>query len=231
MGKKRGRLIVFEGADGSGKTTQAKLLFKHLKKQKIPTEYISFPIYESTWGKLVRRYLDGEFGDVGDVSPYLACVFYAGDRLAVSKKISRWLSAGKVVVCDRYTGSNIAHQAAKIKDPHSTKVARGKQNEREKFVQWLEKFEYEINKIPREDKVILLSVPVGFSQKLMRSKKKDIHERNKKYLSDVVRVYEELEIKRSNWEKIECVEDGNLLSREEIHEKVSRSLDLKKDGP
>ena len=141
------------------------------------------------------------------------------------------LRAGKIVVCDRYTGSNIAHQAAKIKDPHSTKVARGKQNEREKFVQWLEKFEYEINKIPREDKVILLSVPVGFSQKLMRSKKKDIHERNKKYLSDVVRVYEELEIKRSNWEKIECVEDGNLLSREEIHEKVSRSLDLKKDGP
>ena len=79
MGKKRGRLIVFEGADGSGKTTQAKLLFKHLKKQKIPTEYISFPIYESTWGKLVRRYLDGEFGDVGDVSPYLACVFYAAE--------------------------------------------------------------------------------------------------------------------------------------------------------
>ena len=146
--------------------------------------------------------------------------------MAVSKKIFRWLSAGKIVVCDRYTGSNIAHQAAKIKDPHFTKVSRGKQNEREKFVEWLEKFEYEINKIPREDKVILLSVPISFSQKLMRLKKKDIHERNKNYLSDVVRVYEELERKRAYWKKVECVENGKLLSREEIHKKVLRSLDL-----
>ena len=216
MGKKRGRLIVFEGADGSGKTTQAKLLFKHLKKQKIPAEYISFPIYESTWGKLVRRYLDGEFGDVGDVSPYLACVFYAGDRLSVSKKLFKWLKAGKIVVCNRYTGSNIAHQIVKIKNKKS-KI---------KFMEWLEDFEYNQNKIPREDKVILLSVPVSFSQKLMKSKKKDIHERNKNYLADVVQIYEELERKRAYWKKVECVENGKLLSREKIHEKVLRSLSL-----
>ena len=216
MGKKRGRLIVFEGADGSGKTTQAKLLFKHLKKQKIPAEYISFPIYESTWGKLVRRYLDGEFGDVGDVSPYLACVFYAGDRLSVSKKLFKWLKAGKIVVCNRYTGSNIAHQIVKIKN----------QKSKIKFMEWLEDFEYNQNKIPRENEVILLSVPISFSQKLMRLKKKDIHERNKNYLAGVVRVYEELERKRAYWKKVECVENGKLLSREKIHEKVLRSLSL-----
>jgi len=216
MGRKKGKLLVFEGVDGSGKTTQAKLLFKYLKKSKIPSQHISFPIYESIWGKLVRRYLDGEFGDVNQVSPYLACVFYAGDRLAVSKKLSRWLKSGKVVVCDRYTGSNIAHQAAKISDKY----------ERARFIVWLEKFEYEMNKIPRENKVILLSLPVGISQKLMRSKKKDIHERDKQYLANVAKVYEDLEKKREYWKKIDCVESGKLLSKELIHQKVLEIINL-----
>ena len=92
-------------------------------------------------------------------------------------------------------------------------------------MEWLEDFEYKQNKIPREDKVILLSVSVSFSQKLMKSKKKDIHERNKNYLADVVQIYEELERKRAYWKKVECAEDGKLLSREEIHKKVLRLLD------
>jgi len=214
MGRKKGKLIVFEGADGSGKTTQAKLLYKLLKKNKTPAEFISFPIYESTWGKLVRKYLDGDFGDVNDVSPYLASVFYAGDRLAASKKLFRWLKAGKIIVCDRYTGSNIAHQAAKIKE----------EKERIRFIDWLEKFEYDMNKIPKENKVILLLVPIDFSQKLMRSKKKDIHEKDESYLVRVAKVYIELEEKRDYWEKVECIEEKSLLTPIQIHKKVLEIL-------
>lgn len=210
MGRKKGKLIVFEGADGSGKSTQAKLLFKHFVKNKINSQHISFPIYESVWGKLVRKYLNGEFGGVGEVSPYLACVFYAGDRLAASKKISAWLKAGKIVVCDRYTGSNIAHQAAKIKD----------KKERSRFIDWLLKFEYEMNRIPKEDLVILLSVPITSSQKLMKSRKKDIHESDKKYLANVVAIYKELAIGSEYWKEIKCFENARLLSPLEVHKKV-----------
>src|SRR3989344_5855597 len=177
-----GRLIVFEGIDGSGKATQAKLLFKYLKNKKIPLVLVSFPIYKSCWGKMVRRYLDGEFGGINNVDPYLASVLYAGDRLLVSEQIKNWIRAGKIVVCDRYTGSNIAHQAAKIKD----------QSEKSKFIDWLEDFEYYQNKIPRENLVILLSIPVSKSQIIMKSRKKDIHEKDKDYLANVAEVFEDL---------------------------------------
>src|SRR3972149_8893382 len=113
---KKGKFIVFEGADGTGKTSQAKLLFDFFKKNKKDVVFTSFPNYKSAWGKMVRRYLDGEFGDVGEVSPYLASMLYAGDRLLESERIRKWLKGGKTIICDRYMASNIAHQSAKIKD-------------------------------------------------------------------------------------------------------------------
>lgn len=210
MSARRGKLIVLEGIDGSGKATQAKLLFKHLIKQKIPAEFISFPIYTSNWGKMVRRYLDGEFGGINNVDPYLASVLYAGDRLLVSEQIKNWIRAGKIVVCDRYTGSNIAHQAAKVSS----------QSQREKFIAWIENFEYQENKIPTENLVIWLSMPVSKSQTLMKSRKKDIHERDKDYLANVAEVFEGLAKKKDYWKKIECVEGKRLLTPQEVHEKV-----------
>lgn len=213
MGKKRGKLIVFEGIDGSGKATQAKLLFKYLRKQKIPAEFISFPIYTSNWGKMVRRYLDGEFGGINHVDPYLASVLYAGDRLLVSEQIKNWIRAGEIVVCDRYTGSNIAHQAAKVSS----------QSQREKFIAWIENFEYKGNKIPRENLVILLSIPVSKSQTLMKYRKRDIHERDRNYLVSVVEVFEDLAKKKDYWKTVECMENGRLLKPKEIHKRV---LDL-----
>ena len=112
---KKGKLIVFEGSDGTGKTTQAKLLLEYLKRKQIPSIYISFPRYQnSLWGQMVRRYLDGEFGKIDEVSPYLASVLYAGDRLGASDQIRKWLELGKLVICNRYVGSNLAHQLAKM---------------------------------------------------------------------------------------------------------------------
>lgn len=205
----RGKLIVFEGSDGTGKTTHAKLLVSHLdKNKKNSAVLISFPRYEKEWGKLVRSYLNGEFGKLDEVDPRLASVLYAGDRLAVKDEIQKLLMQGKIVVCDRYAASNIAHQAAKFK-----------LNQRKKFIKWLSDLEFMENKIPKEDLVILLTAPYSVSQKLMGNRKKDIHESNEKYLKEVINIFETLS-KKKNWVKVESVEGGRLLTVKQVHEKV-----------
>ena len=219
MSPRKGKLVVFEGADGSGKATQAKLLLKYLQKRKILAESISFPRYRnSLWGQMVRRYLSGEFGKVDDVDPYLASCLYAGDRLSAADQIRKWLKLGKLVICNRYVGSNLAHMGGKMKD----------KGLRIKFIQWLEKLEYEENKIPREDLVIFLHMPVEVSRKLISSRKLDIHERDLEYLERVVDVYESLANGRENWVKVECVKGNKLLKPEEIRQKVLEALKQRK---
>ena len=206
-----GKLIVFEGADGSGKTVQAKLLLNFLKRNKIPCTYISFPRYEdSLWGKMVRRYLEGDFGELKNVDPYLASMLYAGDRFSASTQVREWLELGKLVICNRYVGSNLAHMAGKMKD----------KGLRIKFTKWLEKLEYQENKIPKEDLVIFLHVPVEISRKLIGDRKLDIHEADLGYLERVVDAYNDLAMHRKNWVKVDCVKGGKILKPEEIHKKV-----------
>jgi len=212
--KSKGKLIVFEGIDGSGKTTQVTLLLKYLISGKIAFSHYSFPRYEMPWGKMVRRYLDGEFGNVGEVDPYLASVLYTGDRLSASDDIRADLASGKIVICDRYIASNIAHQATKLKV----------KSEKLKFIQWIEQFEYEDNKIPREDLVVLLSLPPAISQKLMSKKKKDIHERDENYLIEVGGVYEQLGREKKNWVKVDCLKNGKLKKPERIFGEVLEIL-------
>ena len=215
----RGKLIVFEGADGSGKTTQAKLLFNFLKKNKTPAKYISFPRYESSlWGKMVRRYLGGDFGKVADVDPYFASTLYAGDRFSAADQIRSWLGEGKIIVCNRYVGSNIAHMGAKIKD----------KGLRIKYINWLEELEYGENKIPREDLVIFLRVPVEVSRNLIGGRKLDIHEKDLDYLVKVVNIFGEIAKSKSHWSKVDCTENGEILKPEEIHKKVLGVLRGKK---
>ena len=214
----KGRLIVFEGADGTGKTTQAKLFFNFLQKKKIPAVLTSFPRYDSLWGKMIRRYLDGEFGSTASVSPYLASLIYAGDRLIAKDEIKKWLDSGKFVICDRYVASNIAHQGAKISD----------KTKKEKFINWIEELEYKENQIPKEDLVILLTMPGNVAQKLMRGRVKDIHEQDSSYQARVANIFEELAEKRPNWVAVSNVEDSKLRDLKEIHLEIVKILDSKR---
>ena len=206
----KGKFIVFEGADGTGKTTQAKLLFNYLKKSKRDVVFFSFPNYQSAWGKMVRRYLDGEFGDVGEVSPYLASMLYAGDRLLESPRIRKWLKDGKTIICDRYMASNIAHQAAKIKD----------QKLKIKYIKWLEDLEYGENKIPKPDLVILLTIPQNIAQKFMRRRIRDIHEKNLAYQKRVASAFFDLAGANKNWVVVSNTKDGRLKKIDEVHKEI-----------
>ena len=212
---KKGRLIVFEGADGSGKTTQSKLLVSYLSKNSIPNEYISFPRYDdSMWAAMVKRYLLGEFGGINDVDPYFGSMLYAGDRMSARDEINKWLDDGKKVVANRYTPSNMAHMGAKL----------ASQSEQSKYIEWLGKLEYGENRIPREDLVLFLHVPIDVSKKLMDKRVKDIHENDFKYLEKVVNVYKWLAGELKHWETVECTESGKIIPPAEINKKVLEVL-------
>ena len=214
----KGRLIVFEGADGSGKSTQAKLLFAYFKKKQKNTIFFSFPNYQSVWGKMVRRYLNGEFGDVNEVNPYIASMLYAGDRLLESAKIKKWLGLGKLVICDRYMASNIAHQAAKIKS----------QSEKSKFVKWLEGLEFGENKIPKPDLVILLTIPENIAQKFMKRRIRDIHERNVSYQKKVAKAFEDYAKANKNWVVVANTKGGKLKKINEVRKEIVEIVKTKK---
>lgn|SRR3990167_478198 len=212
--KNKGKLIVIEGSDGSGKTTQSKLLLDYLKSKKIPSAYISFPRYkESLWADMITRYLLGDFGKIDGLDPYVVSLMFAGDRLSAAPQIRKWLSEGKVVICNRYVPSNIGHMAAKMS-----------QSQRGKYIDWLEKLEYQENGIPREDLVILLQVDPKISRELMKKRTPDIHETNLKYQEKVYAVYNYVAGIKKNWVKVDCAVDGKLLNPAQIHQKVVDGL-------
>lgn len=213
---RRGKLIVIDGGDGSGKTTQAELLMTYLTKHGVAVKGFDFPRYYSSFhGELAGRFLAGEFGS--DVSPYLASLAYALDRASAKEEMDAWLSRGGVIVSNRYATSNMAHQGARL--------PVGKRDE---FLEWIDELEYKVHKIPREDIVIYLHVPWRVSEELTKKKgdraylgdKKDILEANEKHRQESEEMYLSLSKKRKNWAVIECVENGTLLSKEAIHEKV-----------
>jgi dTMP kinase len=216
---KQGQFVVFEGSDGSGKAKQVELLSRWLRKHKIPFAVLDFPQYETSFfGALVGRYLRGEFGELNHVSPYLASLTYAGDRLEVKPKIQRWLSQGKLIIANRYVGSNLAHMSAKLPD-----------GKRAVFIKWLKKLEYKIHQIPREDLVIFLHVPSETGQKLVEKKearnyiggkKKDIHESNLSFLKESEKQFLSLAGSEPHWVTVECVNNGQIMPPEKIHQKV-----------
>lgn len=208
----KGKLIVLDGTDGSGKATQVSLLAENLLRAGYKIEVADFPQYKKKSAGLVEEYLSGKYGAADQVGPYRASIFYAADRYDASFRIREWLSEGKIVISDRYVTANLGHQGAKISDPL----------ERKHFFDWLLKLEYEIFNIPRPDLNIILQVPAGIAQDLVKNRQLKLnqalhlHEDDLTHLKRAEQTY--LEITRSfpDMVLIECVKYGRLLDRETI---------------
>lgn len=215
-----GKLIVIEGLDGSGKSTQLSLLSENLEKAGVNAKTISFPDYAEKSSTLVKMYLNGNFGtNPNDVNAYAASVFYTVDRYASYKaKWGEYYENGGTVVSGRYTTSNAVHQASKLSE-----------DKWEDFLSWLYDFEYNKIGIPKPDKVIFLDMPVEVSQKLLTKRyegdnsKKDIHESDTEYL-DRCRKAAVFTAKYSGWEIIPCADYGEARSIEDIANDVLNSV-------
>ena len=211
-----GKLIVIEGTDGSGKSTQFKLLTERLVNEGVTFKRIVFPRYAEESSALIRMYLQGQFGtNPSDVSSYAASAFYAVDRYASYKQDwGKWYEEGGLVLSDRYTTSNAVHQASK-EAPEN----------RGEFLRWLYEFEYDRLGLPKPDLIIYLDVPTDFTEKLMRRReqdtntKADIHEKDLAYLA-TCRESGRAAAKFYGWSVIECVRDGSMRSIEDIHNEI-----------
>lgn len=214
----KGKLITIEAGDGSGKATQAKALYDRLLAEGYRVQKVEYPDYQSESSALVRMYLGGEFGEqAANVSAYGASAFFAVDRYA--SYLLKWrqkYEAGWIILADRYTTSNMVHQAVKLKDTA----------EREKFLAWLWDFEFDKLGLPVPDKVVYLDMPPEISDELINSRakkdasrQKDIHEKDTAYLHECHRAYTEI-AEKYGWAHIGCAEAGRLRSVQEIHEDV-----------
>jgi dTMP kinase len=215
---RRGKLIAIEGIDGSGKGTQAARLVESLRADGQRVELISFPRYRETFfGERIGDFLNGRFGGLDEVHPFLAATLFAGDRLESKVLLEEALAGNDVVVLDRYVASNIAHQASKRTG-----------TERRLLMEWIERLEFEVNRLPRPDLVVLLDLPATDAQKLIArkaarsytEKAADLQEADAAYLEEVRGVYRELADASPGWSVIPVVVDGALRSIDAIGDDV-----------
>lgn len=217
----RGKLIVIEGTDGSGKATQSERLAARLAAEGVLVRKVDYPNYQSQSSALVKMYLNGEFGDrPEDVNAYAASAFYAVDRIASYKKEwEEFYRRGGVVIADRYTTSNMIHQAVKIAD----------QAERQRYLEWLWDFEFAKCGLPIPDTVFFLAMPPAVSQELMGGRenksggRRDIHEQDSRYLAycfanacDIAAQY--------NWHTIDCTNNSQIRTIEHIHAEIYQEV-------
>ena len=211
-----GKLIVIEGTDGSGKSTQFRLMSERLKNDGVAFKHLVFPRYSEESSALIRMYLGGQFGDKPtDVNAYAASAFYAVDRYASYKMDwGQWYESGGLVLSDRYTTSNAVHQASK-----ETGEARSA------YLKWLYEFEYDQLGLPRPDLTIYLDVPTDFTDKLLRGREQDtntqadIHEKDMAYLA-TCRECGRAAAEFYGWTVINCVQNGAMRSIEDIHNEI-----------
>jgi dTMP kinase len=217
---KRGKFIVIDGIDGSGKTTQTGLLAKRLKKEGYHVMIADFPQHGEKSAALADEYLNGKYGTAEEVGPYRASIFFACDRYAASLKIKKFLDKGGIVISNRYVTANMGHQGGKIKS----------RKERKKYFAWLYDLEYRIFSIPKPDINIILHLDTKIAQKLVDKKvgkrnerkyilngKKDIHEMDEKHLRNSEKVYIEISKLFPDFILVECARKGQLMTKEEIN--------------
>jgi len=214
----KGKIIVIEGTDCSGKETQSTLLEKRLKEVGKKCKRFSFPMYDTPTGKIVGGSYLGkpEIGDslfsegAVNVDPYVTCLYYAADRKYNMPKIEEYIKKGYYVILDRYTTSNLAHQGSKIKDD----------DDRFNMYQWIDKLEYWLLKLPKPDITIFLHVPFENTLELRRNRQFiDEHEKSEEHLKNAEKAYIELS-ELYHWNKIECIKDGKLRTIDDINNEI-----------
>ncbi len=221
----RGKLIVLEGIDGSGKATQLEMLARAFASRGIAFTEVSFPRYDGFFGKLVARFLNGEFGSLDAVDPHFSALLYAGDRWETRTALERDLAAGRTLLADRYIASNLAHQGARA--PQATRA---------QFLAWLKQLEYQVYELPVENLVVYLRVPAVEAQRLVGEKKerdytklqRDLQESNLAHLQAASDVYDEL-AQQANWVKVECYDAAARALRppEDIHKEILAAIEAR----
>jgi len=225
------KLIVIEGLDGAGKSTQISLLKNWFSERNLQCRYIHFPRTETPYfGELIARFLRGEFGDINNVDPYLVAMLYAGDRKDAAPMIEAWLEEKYYVILDRYTYSNIAYQCAKL---HS--LEEGK-----KLLEWIKNLEFDHFSIPRPDINIFLDVPFRFTEEKLKTQRQgedrsyllgnlDIHESSLDFQKRVRDVYTSVAEEDNNLQVIRCYNSDNVIfTPVEIFQLILDKLKAKK---
>lgn len=223
------RFLVIEGLDGSGKSTQLKLLREHLEKNGLPYKYLHFPrLEEGVYGDLIARFLRGEMGANDQVDPYLVALIFAGDRADAASRIRQWMDEGNLVIVDRYVYSNIAFQCAKLPGL----------DEKLRLRDWILEFEFGYNKLPRPDLNLYLDVPFEFTKKQLKLARegddraylkgeRDIHEENLDFQEQVRQVYLSLQEHVDDLEIIDCTDaDGGMLPADNISKMIINSMEV-----
>jgi dTMP kinase len=224
------KFLVIEGVDGSGKSTQIRLMKNHLEKNEIPYRYIHFPrTDEGIYGDLVARFLRGDFGNLDAVDPYLVALIYAGDRKDAALQIEEWLRTGYLVLLDRYVYSNIAFQCAKIRNKEGQEALRN----------WILNLEYIYNLIPKPDLNILLNVPFDFTKRQLSGNRagserdylqgsRDIHEDDLDFQQRVRNMYLWQAETCKDLKIIDCADEkGEMYQPSYIFEKILAYSNLK----
>ncbi len=213
-----GLFIVIEGVDGAGKATQVQLLAERLEGLGYRVAKFDFPRYDEPSSYFVRQYLSGAYGELGEVGPYTASLFYALDRYEAAAAIRKALADGKIVVSDRFTGSNMAH--------HGTKFAHAE--ERRGYFVWLDNLEFQMLHIPRPDKSFVLRVPVDASQQLLdhSGKKRDLHEADSTHLQKAAEVFDDMiQLFPKDFSRLDCMRGGQLMSIGQVHELLWQAVE------
>ena len=224
---KEGKLIVIDGTDGSGKATQVALLARRLRREGRKVKTIDFSqYYANFFGAFIAHCLREQYYNFIKVHPKIASVIYAADRFESKEKIEKWLHDGNMVISNRYVSANQIHQGGKIESTAK----------RKEFLKWLDKMEYGVFKIPRPYKIFYLNIPFSVSMNLINKRasnkikrpylkgKKDVAERNPKYMKNSRKSALWLAHSQKNWIKIECIKSGGLLPPKQIHEMIYEKI-------
>ncbi len=225
--KYKGKLIVIDGTDGSGKATQVKYLEDRLKKDKYKVKVVDFPeYYNNFFGEFIGHCLSEQYYNFLNIHPKIVSILYAADRWESQKNIIKWLEKGYIVIANRYVSANQIHQGGKIKNT----------KKRNDFIKWLDEMEYEVFKIPRPEITLYLSLPIKIvldllkkrnSSKMKREylkKNKDLSENDLSYQKNSIKSALWLAKREKKWSKIDCSVKGKILSREEIHEIIYKKI-------